>query len=205
MRAYMKSTMPYRGVASAGVKQVCREAFAANPIPSFGSWRATVLELWREAQFREERYCAIALTGTAAYRPFQVPAALPLYRELITTGAWWDYVDEVAVRRIGPLLLTHPEVLRPLLLRWCVTADMWLRRTSIICQVVAHDRTDLELLYACIEPNLGDREFFIRKAIGWSLRAYAWTDPTEVAEYVNRTGDRLSGLSRREALKNIAG
>ncbi len=205
MRAYMKSTMPYRGVASAGVKEICREAFAANPLSSFGSWRATVLELWRRAEFREERYCAIALTGTSAYRRFQVPAALPLYRELITVGAWWDYVDEVAVRRIGPLLLSHRDVLRPLLLRWCVTADMWLRRSSIICQVGAHDRTDLELLYACIEPNLGDREFFIRKAIGWSLRAYAWTDPAEVASYVKRTGDRLSGLSRREALKNIAG
>ncbi|HXA43816.1 MAG TPA: DNA alkylation repair protein [Candidatus Solibacter sp.] len=205
MRAYMKSTMPYRGVASGGVKEICREAFAAHPLSSFGSWRATVLELWRRAEYREERYCAIALTGISAYRRFQVPAALPLYRELITTGAWWDYVDEVAVRRIGPLLLSHRDVLRPLLLRWSVTADMWLRRSSIICQVGARDRTDLELLYACIEPNLGDREFFIRKAIGWSLRSYAWTDPAEVASYVNRTGERLSGLSRREALKNIAG
>ncbi len=197
--------MPYRGVASAGVKEVCREVFPANPLPSVGAWRATVLELWRNAGYREERYCAIALTGNVAYRRFQVPASLPLYRELITTGAWWDYVDEVAVRRIGPMLLSHPAVLRPLLLGWCSAADMWLRRTSIICQVVAHDRTDVDLLYACIEPNLGDHDFFIRKAIGWSLRAYAWSDPAEVAAYVNRTGDRLSGLSRWEALKNIAG
>src|SRR5258708_22337618 len=102
------------------------------------------------------------------------------------------------------MLLSHPAVLRPLLLGWCSAADMWLRRTSIICQVVAHDRTDVDLLYACIEPNLGDHDFFIRKAIGWSLRAYAWSDPAEVAAYVNRTGHRLSGLSRREALKNIA-
>ena len=64
--------------------------------------------------------------------------------------------------------------------------------------------TDLKLLYANIEPNLQDRDFFIRKAIGWALRAYAWTDPREVARYVREHEDRLSGLSRREALKNIS-
>src|SRR5258708_418198 len=106
MQAYMKSAMPYRGVVSAGVKAICSEVFAANPLPSFSSWRATVLELWRNAAYREERYSAIALTGATRYRRFQRPAALPLYRELITTGAWWDYVDEVAVRRLGPLLLS---------------------------------------------------------------------------------------------------
>ncbi|TMF32085.1 MAG: DNA alkylation repair protein, partial [Chloroflexi bacterium] len=64
--------------------------------------------------------------------------------------------------------------------------------------------TDLDLLYANIEPNLADREFFIRKAIGWALRQYAWTDPDEVARYVRAYQARLSGLSRREALKNIS-
>jgi len=50
---------------------------------------------------------------------------------------------------------------------------------------------------------LEEREFFIRKAIGWGLRQYAWTDPDEVERYVTAQADRLSGLSRREALKNI--
>jgi 3-methyladenine DNA glycosylase AlkD len=129
---------------------------------------------------------------------------MPMYEEIITKGAWWDYVDEVAVRRVGPMLLAHGDHIRPLMRQWSTSDDLWKRRTSIICQVVAHGQTDLELLYACIEPNLADRDFFIRKAIGWSLRAYAWTDPDEIAAYVDRNHDRLSGLSRREALKNIA-
>jgi len=62
---------------------------------------------------------------------------------------------------------------------------------------------DLELLYANIEPNLVDKEFFIRKAIGWALRQYAWTDPSEVARYVREHKKQLSGLSRREAPENI--
>jgi 3-methyladenine DNA glycosylase AlkD len=77
------------------------------------------------------------------------------------------------------------------------------RRVSIICQISSKQDTDLDLLYANIEPNLADRDFFIRKAIGWALRAYAWTDPAEVARYVRRHESQLSGLSRREALKNV--
>jgi 3-methyladenine DNA glycosylase AlkD len=180
MQAYMKSSMPYLGVL-AGVDAVSKEVFALHPLPSVRAWRATVLELWRQATHREERYVAIALTGAPAYRQYQAPAALPIYEEIVTEGAWWDYVDEVAVRRIGRILLTNRDQVRPRMLRWSTSQDMWKRRAAIICQVVAHGRTDLDLLYACIEPNLADREFFIRKAIGWSLRAYAWTDPQEIA------------------------
>lgn len=205
MQAYMKSAMPYLGVPSAGVSAVCRDVFGRHSLGSFRDWTSTVRALWREASHREERYAAIALTGARPYRGHQTPGALPLYQELVTTGAWWDYVDEVAVRRIGPMLLTHPDDVRPLMLAWSASPDMWMRRSAIICQVVAKDRTDLELLYACIEPNTGDREFFIRKAIGWALRAYAWTGPAAIVAYVELNGERLSGLSRREALKNVTG
>jgi len=80
-------------------------------------------------------------------------------------------------------------------------AHMWKRRAAILGQLRRKRDTDLELLYDCIEPNLADREFFIRKAIGWALRSYAWTDPVGVKRYV-RT--RLSPLSAREAMKNIS-
>ena len=77
-------------------------------------------------------------------------------------------------------------------------------RVSIICQLGFKGDTDLGLLYGCIEPNLEDREFFIRKAIGWALRDYAWFAPVEVDRYVHEHEGRLSGLSRREATKNLA-
>src|SRR5688572_20929768 len=87
--------------------------------------------------------------------------------------------------------------------RWSRDDDVWKRRTSILCQVTFKKDTDLELLYDCMRPSLTSREFFLRKAIGWALRQYAWTDPREVRRYVAEHADRLSGLSRREALKNI--
>ena len=90
-----------------------------------------------------------------------------------------------------------------MIVAWSTDPDMWLRRTSIICQLGARESIDLDLLTACIEPNLADREFFIRKAIGWSLRQHAGTDAAWVQDYVRRNEDRLSPLSRREALKNV--
>ena len=122
-------------------------------------------------------------------------AALPLYEELIVTGAWWDLVDEVAVHLLGELELAA------FLRGWAVDEDLWKRRSAIIAQVLRKEATDLDLLYDCIEPNRGDREFFVRKAIGWALRAYAWVDPAEVERYC--ATHELSPLSRREALRNI--
>lgn len=204
MRAYMKSAMPYRGVPAPSQDKLFRRVFSEHPLDGVDSWQDTVLALWREAEYREERYAAITLSGHRHYRVHQSPACLPLYEEMIVDGAWWDYVDAVAIHRIGPLASAYPRDLKPVMRSWSRDAHLWRRRASIICQVGARGGTDLELLYDCIEPNLSDGEFFIRKGIGWALRQYAWTDADEIERYVSEQGDRLSGLSRREALKNIA-
>lgn len=204
MQAYMKSAMPYRGVPAPGQDRVFRRVFAAHPLVGFDSWRDTVFALWHGAGYREERYAAIALSGHRRYREHQSPTCVPIYEEMIVDGAWWDYVDAVAIHRLGPLVSAYSEELKPLIRRWSTDPDRWRRRTSILCQVGAKGAADLDLLYGCIEPNLADPDFFIRKAIGWALRQYAWTDPDETERYVAELGDRLSGLSRREALKNTA-
>ncbi|OHV41795.1 DNA alkylation repair protein [Pseudofrankia sp. EUN1h] len=203
MQAYMKSSMPYLGVPKPPRELALRPVFAAHRLETMTDWRTAALRLWRDAGFREERYAAITLTGHRPYQVYWTPAALPVYQEMIVTGAWWDYVDELASRRIGPLLAASPEALRPVMLRWSRDPDRWLRRTSIICQLGAKKNTDLDLLYACIEANLDDPDFFLRKAIGWALRQYAWTDPDEVRRYVATRVDRLSPLSKREALRNV--
>jgi 3-methyladenine DNA glycosylase AlkD len=203
MRAYMKSEMPYLGVSLPVVRAVCRTVVADHPLASFEEWRDTALSLWRTAQFREERYAAIALTGDRRYRDYQRLAALPMYEEMIVTGAWWDYVDEVATHRIGPLLAHYPETMRPELRTWSRDDNLWKRRTAILAQVGFKSNTDEELLVACIEPNLSDRDFFIRKAIGWALSEYAKTNPGAVRRFVRDHEAALSPLSRREALKHL--
>jgi 3-methyladenine DNA glycosylase AlkD len=202
MQAYMKSKMPYRGIAAPDMRAISKRIFAAHPLTSCDEWRAEVLDLWRAARFREERYAAMELLGERRHKECKTPDVLSLYEELITTGAWWDYADEVA-HHVGNLLRSHPDQVRPAMRAWSTDKDMWKRRVSIICQISFKKDTDRDLLYANIEPNLADRNFFIRKAIGWALRSYAWTEPEEVARYVAANEARLSGLSRREALKNI--
>ena len=204
MQAYMKSAMPYHGVPMPQLRRIFKASFADLHFPTAAHWQAQVLQLWRNAQFREERYAAMHLAGDARAGSFQTPAAMKIYEELIVSGAWWDYVDDIAAHRVGIILRDYPAPMRRKMLSWSKSNDMWKRRTSIICQLGFKDETDLQLLYACIEPSLESREFFLRKAIGWALRQYAWTDPAEIRKYVRVNRTRLSGLSCREALKNIS-
>ena len=203
MQSYMRSAMPFLGVPKPARDRALRPVFAARPLPDASSWSATVLALWRQARYREERYAAIDLTGHQAYRAYWRAETLDLYDEMITTGAWWDYVDEISARRVGPLLAAYPEAIRSVILRWSCDGNRWRRRSSIICQLQFKAATDLDLLYACIDANLDDPDFFIRKAIGWGLRQYARIDQAEVVRFVSARGERLSPLSRREALKHI--
>jgi 3-methyladenine DNA glycosylase AlkD len=207
MQAYMKSTMPFRGVGARELKKLCREVFAAHPLPDEGAWLAAVHELWDGATYREERYAAIALTQHPRYREYQQPRTLDLYRELVASGSWWDLVDPLATRNVGAVLLAHPEQTTSVIMRWAGDEELWLRRTAILCQLHHRQHTDLELLRHVIERNLEGSlhgaEFFVRKAIGWALRQYARTDAGWASAFVEEHRDQLSGLSRREALKHL--
>jgi 3-methyladenine DNA glycosylase AlkD len=203
MRAYMKSALPYHGVPSPACRTIFRELLAEHPLDDRDAWLATIRALWDGATHREEWYAALALARHRRYAAYRDPDALDLYRHLVVTGAWWDVVDDVATHLVGPLLLAHPDGVRPEILRWATDEDRWLRRSAVICQVGAKGGTDLELLSAAVEANLDDRDFFLRKAIGWALRQHARVDPGWVRTFVAAHDDRLSGLSRREALKHV--
>lgn len=203
MQAYMKSAMPYLGIQTVPLRQALRPLFAAHQLQSFEEWQATVLALWRRAKYREERYAAIELIGHRLYRDFQTMDALPLFEEIIVTGAWWDFVDSIAGHQIGELLRRYPEEMAAILCGWAACQDIWKRRAAILAQLGFKQDTDRDLLYDCIEPSLGRPEFFLRKGIGWALRQYARTNAGEVIRYVRRNEKRLSTLSQREALKGV--
>src|ERR1700730_8849767 len=103
MQAYMKSVMPYHGVTTPLLRQVCKVTFADVEFATASHWQAQVLDLWRDASFREERYAALYLAGDKRWRSFQTLSAMKVYEELIVTGAWWDYVDNIASRRVGAI------------------------------------------------------------------------------------------------------
>ncbi len=202
-RAYMKSAMPFHGVDTKTLRAICKAVFASHPVVDAAQWRGDVLALWRGARFREERYAAVELTGDRRARAFQTMESLPMYEEMVVTGAWWDLVDALATKRLGEVLRNEPGPMRKAMRAWSRSDDMWKRRSSILCQITFKKETDLAFLFACIEPSLSSKEFFLRKAIGWALRSYVWTDPKPVIAYVEKNRARLATLSIREALKNV--
>lgn len=200
MARYMKSTMPYLGVPSPAVRKTVRALAKEYPFTSTRELLATISQLWAEASYREERYAVIMLTDSKLGRG--EPTLLPFYAVVIETGQWWDYVDSVAPR-LCELLQQDRATMEPLLRDWSRHPNFWFRRAAIIAQLAAKSATDTQLLHEVISPNLGDREFFIRKAIGWALRQHARTDPDWVLHYVAAHESQLSPLSRREALKHF--
>jgi 3-methyladenine DNA glycosylase AlkD len=207
MQAYMRSAMPYRGVTAVPLRAVMKDVLNGHQLPDRDAWESCIRELWDAAEFREERYAALAVGAHRFYRSYQDPASVPLYRHLVVSGAWWDLVDPVATRSIGGIFASHRDALTPVVRDWSVDDDLWLRRTAILSQLHHKEHTDLDLLREVIEANLEGsrhgREFFVRKAIGWALRQHARTDPQWVASFVSEHENTLSGLSRREALKHL--
>ncbi|MDR6636407.1 DNA alkylation repair protein [Paenarthrobacter nitroguajacolicus] len=197
-QAYMKSDMPSWGVRVPEVRKIVKAAVREFPPSSPDELRVAVHDLWRHAEAREERYAAIDLTGLKMAKGDL--DMLPVYEEIIRTGAWWDLVDGVA-HRICALLMAHPATMKPLLLRWSGDQDMWIRRAAITSQLAAKAATDTGLLAAVIGANVADEEFFIRKAIGWALREYSKTDPEWVRAFTEEYASDLSPLSAREALR----
>ena len=206
----MKSAMPFRGITSPVLKATLRPLLV-DPAFLLGDrdeWEGTIRGLWDDARYREERYAALAIAGHRLYRGWaRERSAMPLYRHLVESGAWWDLVDDIAAHRVGPVLRSHPETEAARMRSWAVDGDLWVRRAAILSQLLSKEQTDRGLLLDCVTPNLADPEFFIRKAIGWSLRQYAHSG-AEAADWVRLCvadlGPRLSPLSRREALKHLS-
>jgi 3-methyladenine DNA glycosylase AlkD len=195
-QAYMKSTMPFLGVRAPEVRRLTRAE--VKGMTDASSLLELAMQLWDAASHREERYAALAVLGTRALKGD--PAVVPVVEHVARTGQWWDFTDDVA-HRIADLHDARPVETAKLVRAWSIDRDMWIRRIAIISQLGRRDRVDAGLLADVIEPNRADREFFIRKAIGWALREYARVAPEWVLRYVD--SHDLSPLSRREALKHV--
>src|ERR1700736_5566844 len=134
MRAYMKSAMPYYGINLPELRAITRKVFSELPIDSCSVWGSTILSLWRKARHREERYAALSLLSLKKHRECITPDALPMLEEMVTSGAWWDLVDELS-HVIGDLLHKYPKEIRPVMRAWSTDSNLWKRRVSIICQL----------------------------------------------------------------------
>ncbi|NUO60529.1 MAG: DNA alkylation repair protein [Hamadaea sp.] len=197
MAKYMRDQFPFLGIPSTPLAALQRELATGLPRPESADAAEIALGCWSLAE-REYQY--VACSYLRKYAKVLDEDFLGVARELIVVKPWWDTVDALAAHVVGPLVSAYPSLVR-VMDQWAEQDEMWLTRTAILHQLRYKGATDADRLFRYCRRQAGHPDFFIRKAIGWALREYAKTEPDAVRKFVAAT--ELSGLSRREALKNL--
>lgn len=198
MEKYMKNRFRFLGIKSPQRKELLREFLKNEGLPDAENIEDTVKYLW-QAGARELHYAAMELLARKKY--LHDKKRIALIEWIIVNQSWWDTVDYIASNIAGLWLSLHPEEIGTLTTKWMKSENIWLQRTCLLFQLKYKQRTDFNLLKGFIEELSGEKEFFIRKAIGWALREYAKASPETVIQFVENNS--LSPLSRKEALKNL--
>lgn len=199
MQAYMKTTQPFYGIQAGprrkSFKAIARQFKQLTP----QEYEQVILELWA-GEYREEMYQALEVAEH--YKAYRDIGSWSLYERLVHSATNWDTLDWIAGKLVSPLILKHRE-LEQKLVEWSKADNFWVRRASLLAHLHHRDKTNAELLSELILRLCHEQEFFIRKAIGWILRDYSYSNPEWVNRFVAEHQDVLSGLSQREALKHI--
>ncbi len=198
-RAYMRNQFPFLGIPSPRQAQLNRTILAGLAKPDETDLTVVALECWARDE-REFQYFACAYLRR--HVRVGTPRLITTARTLITTKSWWDTVDTLAAHTVGPLVAAHPS-LRSTMDEWIEDENLWLARTAILHQLQYKDRTDSHRLFRYCTLRADHPDFFIRKAIGWALRQYAYTDAQAVRDDLERAASILSPLSIREAAKHL--
>lgn len=199
MAAYMRGQFVYLGVATqahrAAVGPLIREFAPADA----AELRAAVDALWKK---REREFQYVALGVLARWQAVMSVADVPWMLELVQQKSWWDTVDSLA-KTVGAVVRRSGAKGRQQMDRAVRHQDFWVRRIAMLHQLGWRGQTDTARLFAYARLLAAEKEFFIRKAIGWALRDYAWHDWRAIQAFLDAEGERFSGLTRRESAKNI--
>jgi 3-methyladenine DNA glycosylase AlkD len=196
MKKYMKDLFDFYGINSP-----IRKEFYKTQKQNFGlipsSQKEEIVKWCWNAPQREWQYFAMEFLGREAKKADK--NNIELYEFMILNKSWWDTIDFIAANLVGVYFQIYPEQIPGITKKWMNSGNIWLQRTCILFQLKYRKNTNTDLLESFIDPLKESKEFFIRKAIGWSLREYSKTNPDYVREFVKT--NQLSGLSQREALK----
>ena len=199
MKAYMKQRHDFLGVPTPARRLALKPLLAELKTADAEVLLTGAAQLWAIPE-REFQYAAIDILAKFCRKLEldHVPAIL----ELAQQKSWWDTVDGLA-GVIGDILYRqrHSQEMEELVEAALVHPDVWVRRIAMLHQLRWKSDTDATRLFRFATTLAPESDLFIRKAIGWALRDYAWHQPQAVREFVDHMGDRLSPLSRREALR----
>jgi 3-methyladenine DNA glycosylase AlkD len=200
MKAYMRDQFAYLGIKSPVRREALKKFLAGYGLPDDKDLEVVIRGLWK-LPFREYKYNALDMLSR--YKKLD-PGYIPLLEWMVVTESWWDTVDHLSDNIMGrKILIHHPRLMRPKAEEWIESDNLWLQRTAILFQMKFRDKIDERLLFDMILRRILEKDFFIRKAIGWALREHAKVYPANVKAFVKAHDAQLSGLSKREALKHF--
>lgn len=198
MSRYMLGQFDFFGIQAPLRKQLSASFIAANGLPDPAEFDGVVKQVWAMPQ-RELQYAIMEMASRKAF--LYAAHQIHLFEYMILQKSWWDTVDYIAANLVGSWLRKNPARTAEITGAFMNSGNLWLQRTVLLFQLKYRKETNEALLYETIDALKTSPEFFIRKAIGWSLREFSKTNPEAVIRFVEN--NTLSGLSKREALKII--
>lgn len=197
MQRYLKTEMPMYGLPRAARLDVEKLMHQHIVVDTIEMYQASITSLW-QLPHREEKYLAIDLA--LRHKQFIGLEALDLFESMMREDyMWWDLCDPISANLIGRVALHHN--IEHKLMQWIDDDNMWLRRTAILAQLKHKEKVNADLLFGFCRERMHEKEFFVRKAIGWALREYSKTNPDAVIAFLEQEKTNLSGLSYREGAK----
>jgi 3-methyladenine DNA glycosylase AlkD len=201
-KAYLKSALRHYGVTVPAIRKVAKEVVGRNPTLEHDQLVGLVEALW-SADVHERRMVAVELLDLRS--DLLGPADLALLERLLRSATTWALVDGLAASVVGALVDRYP-VLGATLDRWAIDTDFWIRRSALLALLgpLRRGGGDFDRFARYADSMLADREFFIRKAIGWVLRETAKQRPDLVYDWLLPRADRASAVTIREAVKPLS-
>lgn len=201
MAAYMKNIAPFFGVSSIPRKMIYNKWKETLPKDlSFEKRWELVFLLWEQEE-REFQYVAVDWLNSWNKKLIQ-KNDLKNLQLIIQSKSWWDTVDLLASNFLSSFIIKFPDLTIEMIENWSDTTDFWLHRSTLIFQLKYKQKTDLDLLSQQINRFKSNNEFFVQKAIGWSLREVSKWNPKWVKNEVEK--QQLIGLAKREASKYLS-
>jgi 3-methyladenine DNA glycosylase AlkD len=201
-KRYLKSDLRHHGVDASSLRHIVKSFAKENPELERPELLALLTTLWAQP-VHECRSAAVMLLEL--YGGLLVPADLRLLERLLRESKTWALVDWLAVQIAGGLVEAHPKLVTALD-RWASDEDFWIRRAAMLALLkpLRRGEGDFERFTRYADCMLEEREFFIRKAIGWVLREVSKKRPDIVYEWLRPRAGRASGVTVREAVKYLS-
>jgi 3-methyladenine DNA glycosylase AlkD len=202
-KAYLKSDLRFYGTTMPDIRGAANDFARKHPDLSRTELRTIVEELWSTDVF-ELRSAGVALLSR--YSALLEERDLPWLLGFVRASKTWAHVDWLAADVIGGVVGESKTALRRLPV-WARDDNFWVRRTALLAQLrqLSHEAGDFALFARLAAPMLGEREFFIRKAIGWVLREVSKKRPKLVFEFLRDHREEVSSLTLSEGAKYLAG